>query len=313
MDFGALPPEVNSGRMYSGPGPESMLAAATAWDRLAAGLYDQATEYQSVTAKLADGWGGSAATTMTSAVTPYTRWLTGAAGHAEQAAAQAREAVRAHETAYAAMVPPPLIDANRALRASLASTNHLGQTSASIADADAEYERMWAQDANAMYAYAGSSATAATVTPFPSPPSSMDPAGLGYAESAMPDAEEVIAAGSQLIPALPNALRSLSSSRLSSSPLASVLPALAKLRTLRLGFAKVAKAASAAGADEAVGGTVSAGFSRGTPVGNLSVPREWLKGTMVMPAATPLQRRGWVCEVVVDDNYVEPPLWPLAR
>ncbi|WP_152312614.1 PPE domain-containing protein, partial [Mycobacterium tuberculosis] len=26
MDFGLLPPEVNSSRMYSGPGPESMLA-----------------------------------------------------------------------------------------------------------------------------------------------------------------------------------------------------------------------------------------------------------------------------------------------
>ncbi|WP_139821103.1 PPE domain-containing protein, partial [Mycobacterium xenopi] len=25
MDFGVLPPEINSGRMYSGPGPESML------------------------------------------------------------------------------------------------------------------------------------------------------------------------------------------------------------------------------------------------------------------------------------------------
>ena len=158
-----------------------------------------------------------------------------------KAAAQAREAVRAHETAYcAAMVPPPLIDANRALRASLASTNHLGQTSASIADADAEYERMWAQDADAMYAYAGSSATAATVTPFPSPPSGMDAAALRYGASAHARcAGSRSRPGSQMIPAIPNALRELSSSRLSASPLAAVLPALAKLRTLRLGFARV--------------------------------------------------------------------------
>jgi PPE family len=32
MDYGALPPEINSGRMYSGPGCGSMLAAATTWD-----------------------------------------------------------------------------------------------------------------------------------------------------------------------------------------------------------------------------------------------------------------------------------------
>jgi PPE-repeat protein len=32
MDFGALPPEINSGRMYTGPGCGSTLAAAAACD-----------------------------------------------------------------------------------------------------------------------------------------------------------------------------------------------------------------------------------------------------------------------------------------
>ncbi|MCA2323298.1 PPE domain-containing protein, partial [Mycobacterium intracellulare] len=35
MDFGALPPEFNSARMYSGPGSASMMAAAWAWNMLA--------------------------------------------------------------------------------------------------------------------------------------------------------------------------------------------------------------------------------------------------------------------------------------
>jgi PPE-repeat protein len=36
MHFATLPPEINSGRMYSGPGSGSMISAATAWDELAA-------------------------------------------------------------------------------------------------------------------------------------------------------------------------------------------------------------------------------------------------------------------------------------
>ena len=47
LDFGALPPEINSGRMYAGPGSGSMMAAAAAWDGLAAELSSTATGYTS--------------------------------------------------------------------------------------------------------------------------------------------------------------------------------------------------------------------------------------------------------------------------
>src|SRR6185437_12690367 len=97
VDVGALPPELNSGRMYSGPGPESMLAAATAWDRLAAGLYDRATEYESVTSGLAEAWQGPTAAAVFQAVRPYLRWLNRAAGQAEEAAGRARLAAGAHD------------------------------------------------------------------------------------------------------------------------------------------------------------------------------------------------------------------------
>jgi PPE-repeat protein len=55
MDFETLPPEINSGRMYCGPGSGSIMVAATAWDQLAARLYDTAAYWRAVTSKLAQG------------------------------------------------------------------------------------------------------------------------------------------------------------------------------------------------------------------------------------------------------------------
>src|SRR5260370_1168865 len=46
LDFGALPPEINSGRMYVGAGSGPMLAAAAAWDELATELQSTAASSQ---------------------------------------------------------------------------------------------------------------------------------------------------------------------------------------------------------------------------------------------------------------------------
>ena len=48
MDFGTYPPEINSLRMYTGPGAAPMLTAAQAWQGLAAELHSAASSYQSV-------------------------------------------------------------------------------------------------------------------------------------------------------------------------------------------------------------------------------------------------------------------------
>src|ERR1700730_13849778 len=128
MDFGALPPEINSGRMYSGPGSAPLLAAATAWDGLAAELQFAAASYESAISELTStGWQGPSSTSMAVAAAPYTAWLSTTAGQAEEAALQAKAAAAAYEAAFAATVPPPLIAANRALLAALIATNFFGQ------------------------------------------------------------------------------------------------------------------------------------------------------------------------------------------
>jgi PPE-repeat protein len=176
FDFGALPPEINSGRMYAGPGSESMMVAATAWDELAAELGTAASSYNSVITELTSSpWVGPSATAMMSAVVPYVSWLSTAAAQAEESASQARAAAGAFEAAFAMTVPPPVIVANRVLLATLVATNFFGQNTPAIMATEAQYMEMWAQDAAAMYGYAASSATASVLTPYQSPPNTSTP------------------------------------------------------------------------------------------------------------------------------------------
>lgn len=180
MDFGVLPPEINSGRMYAGPGSGPMLAAAAAWDGLATELQSTAADYGSVISVLTGVWSGQSSGTMAAAAAPYVAWMSATAALAREAAAQASAAAAAYEAAFAATVPPPVVAANRAELAVLAATNIFGQNTGAIAAAEARYAEMWAQDAAAMYGYAGSSsvATASRLTPFTAPPQTTNPSGL---------------------------------------------------------------------------------------------------------------------------------------
>jgi PPE-repeat protein len=176
LNFGALPPEINSTRIYSGPGSEPMMVAAAAWDELAAELDTAASNYGSVIDELTSGpWVGPTSASMVSAVVPFLTWLSALTSQAEQTAGQARAAAAAFETAFAMTVPPPVIAANRVLLMTLIATNFFGQNTPAIAATEAQYMQMWAQDAAAMYSYAGSSAAASDLTVFTSPPNTAAP------------------------------------------------------------------------------------------------------------------------------------------
>ena len=129
MDFTMLPPEVNSGRMYAGPGSGPMLAAASTWDGLAAELQSTANSYESAISELTGGpWLGPSSASMAAATAPYMEWMTTTAAQAEQTATQAKAAAAAYEAAFAMTVPPPLIAANRSLLVTWIATNIFGRT-----------------------------------------------------------------------------------------------------------------------------------------------------------------------------------------
>ncbi|OBG00481.1 hypothetical protein A5773_04880 [Mycobacterium sp. 852014-52450_SCH5900713] len=197
MDFATLPPEVNSGLMYAGPGSGPMLAAAQAWESVAAELYTAAGSYESVVSALIAGpWLGPSSAMMAAAANSYVSWLNATAAQAEQTATQAISAAAAYEAAFAATVPPPEVAANRSQLAMLVATNLLGQNTPAIAATEAQYGEMWAQDAVAMYGYAGSSAAATQMTPFTPPQQNTD---SGAQANALSQAAQLPAGSTQSV------------------------------------------------------------------------------------------------------------------
>ena len=222
-----LPPEVNSARMYAGPGPGSMLAAASAWDALAAELQSTAASYRASIAELTGGpWLGASSAEMAAATTPYVDWMSASAEQAEQTALQARAAAAAYEAAFSMTVPPAVIAANRSLLMTLIATNVLGQNTVAIAATEVHYAEMWAQDATAMYGYAGSAAAASTLTPFAEPPPTTTPTGRTQQAAA-----SIVSNGSRVLTAIPQALQGLSAA---AAPAAADPTALLPLLTVPL-------------------------------------------------------------------------------
>ncbi|WP_203115148.1 PPE family protein [Mycobacterium tuberculosis] len=268
MDFGALPPEINSGRMYCGPGSGPMLAAAAAWDGVAVELGLAATGYASVIAELTGApWVGAASLSMVAAATPYVAWLSQAAARAEQAGMQAAAAAAAYEAAFVMTVPPPVITANRVLVMTLIATNFFGQNSAAIAVAEAQYAEMWAQDAVAMYGYAAASASASRLIPFAAPPKTTNSAGVVAqvaAVAAMPGLLQRLSSAASVSWSNPNdwwlvrLLGSITPTEAGSGGAWYPTPQFAGLGASR---------------------AVSASLARANKIGALSVPPSWVKTT----------------------------------
>jgi PPE-repeat protein len=223
MDFLA-PPEVTSALIHSGPGAESLIEAAGAWQRLSTELENAATSYASVLSPLTAAWNGPSSSAMVQAVEPYVTWLRTTAQQAQQTAASAQAAAAAFSSVRSAVVYPAQVSANRTQLAQLLATNLLGRNLAAIAATEAQYESMWANNSAAMSRYQVASAQAATLPQLSSPPAIANPSGLAAQASVVPAAT----AASSALPAA-TAAASAAPAAAATDPLSSIVSTLGLL------------------------------------------------------------------------------------
>ena len=184
MDFLAMPPELTSALVHTGPGAGSMIEASNAWQRLGTELDTSATTYTSVVSSLIEAWDGPSSSAMVQAVQPYITWLRATAQQSQQMASATQAAAMAFNAAHSAVVPPAAVGANRTRLAQLVATNRFGSNLPAIAATEEAYQGMWTNNSAALSRYEAAVAQALDLKQFSTPPAIANPAAAAEATAA---------------------------------------------------------------------------------------------------------------------------------
>jgi PPE-repeat protein len=193
MEFTTFPPEVTSALIHTGPGAESLIEASGAWQQLGTNLEDSAETYAAALSSLGETWHGPSSAAMFQAVEPYLTWLQTTAQQAQQTADSAMAAAVAVNSVRATVVPTAQVTANRMQLAQLLATDQFGSNLPAIAETEAQYQSMWANNSAAMSRYQAASAQATTLPQFSSPSSVTTSTGQAPQASAAPAASTAAA------------------------------------------------------------------------------------------------------------------------
>src|ERR1700712_5563469 len=168
MFYGALPPEVNTGRLMAGAGEAPMYQAAAGWEMLAISLETQAEELAASLVALQGSWQGAGGQRAGNASRPMVAWLRTAALQAQKRAMQAIAQASAYTAALVTTPPLPEIEMNHVTNAVLNATNFLGVNTAPIGVNEFDYfVRMWNQAAGAMEGYQAETSLNTLFEPIP--------------------------------------------------------------------------------------------------------------------------------------------------
>lgn len=166
----AIPPEVLSQSLNSGPGAGGLLRSAAQWQQLSDMYKDTLVQMQQIlTETSANIWEGATAIQYRSVHEPYLAWLEQVSIESESAAMQLGAAANSYCDAVATMPSLAEITTNRITHDCLIATNFFGINCAQICLTEIDYARMWLQAAATMEAYQAEATTAVSSVPMTVP------------------------------------------------------------------------------------------------------------------------------------------------